>query len=286
MAKRYIDPTRTALIRRRFEKEMRRRFNIIKRAIKEAVVEKDVFGIKESSPDTVKVLFNVEAEAFRFLTDAKKVEAFRDWLQNEIDQNLLTAVGGIEGQPWTAEYVESAYRKGRLRAFFDVRKKDYPPGTPEYAAAEAEYMRAAFFPGEMMSKIALVSTRAFEQLRGITGTMSQQISRVLADGLAHGWDVDQITREMTKIVGDITRKRAMLIARTEVIHAHAEGQLDGLEQLGIYKVTVQVEILTAGDERVCVECAELEGEILSIDEARGIIPLHPNCRCAWQPIIE
>lgn len=286
MAKRSIDPTRTALIRKTFAKEMRKRFKSISDIITEAVVDLDVLGLagpRSAMHFDLNTL--VEEKVFEFLTDAKKVDAFRDWLQGQIDEKLLTAVGGIEGQPWTAPFIESAYRKGRLRAFFDVRKKDYPPGSPEFEAAQIEYMRAGFFPGEMTSKIALLATRSFEQLRGITAIMSQNISRVLADGLAHGWDIDKMALEMRKVVRDITRKRAVMIARTEVIHAHAEGQLDGYEQLGIFEVSVLVEILTAGDDRVCKECAELEGEVFTIEEARGIIPLHPNCRCAWDPII-
>ena len=40
---------------------------------------------------------------------------------------------------------------------------------------------------------------------------------------------------------------------------------------------------TAGDERVCPECGGWEGIKMTIEEARGMIPLHPNCRCDWLP---
>ena len=35
--------------------------------------------------------------------------------------------------------------------------------------------------------------------------------------------------------------------------------------------------------RVCPDCGGYEGEIFTVDEAEGIIPLHPNCRCCWIP---
>jgi len=40
---------------------------------------------------------------------------------------------------------------------------------------------------------------------------------------------------------------------------------------------------TAGDERVCPLCEPLDGTVMTIEEARGLIPRHPNCRCMWVP---
>ena len=111
------------------------------------------------------------------------------------------------------------------------------------------------------------------------------MGRALADGLSRGQGPKVIARDLQKVLGKNTRTRALVIARTEVIHAHAEGQLDSLELLGVDKVSAQVEFSTAGDDRVCSQCADLEGSTYTIDEARGIIPIHPNCRCAWIPVI-
>jgi hypothetical protein len=44
-----------------------------------------------------------------------------------------------------------------------------------------------------------------------------------------------------------------------------------------------VTILTAGDDRVCDECDSLEGLTFTIEEARRLIPVHPNCRCVFVP---
>ena len=40
---------------------------------------------------------------------------------------------------------------------------------------------------------------------------------------------------------------------------------------------------TAGDDRVCPLCGPLEGSVMTVKEARGLLPRHPNCRCAWIP---
>lgn len=44
------------------------------------------------------------------------------------------------------------------------------------------------------------------------------------------------------------------------------------------------EVRTAGDELVCPVCEDIEsGGPYTIDEARSLIPAHPNCRCAFVP---
>lgn len=67
------------------------------------------------------------------------------------------------------------------------------------------------------------------------------------------------------------------------IRAHAEGQLDALERLGVTSVGVAVEWSTAGDDRVCPLCRPLEGVVYKVSEAHGLLPRHPRCRCAFLP---
>jgi hypothetical protein len=45
-----------------------------------------------------------------------------------------------------------------------------------------------------------------------------------------------------------------------------------------------VNVLTAGDDDVCQDCEDIAAEgPYDIDEARDLIPAHPNCRCAFVP---
>jgi SPP1 gp7 family putative phage head morphogenesis protein len=113
--------------------------------------------------------------------------------------------------------------------------------------------------------------------------MGTQLSRILANGLLQGSSPYEIAREMTKTISGLSNSRAMSIARTETIAAHAEAQLNAFKELGIKEVGLKVEWSTAGDELVCPQCEPLEGIVLTIDEARGLIPLHANCRCMWIP---
>ncbi|HUS88036.1 MAG TPA: minor capsid protein, partial [Desulfosporosinus sp.] len=241
--------------------EMNRRFAMLAKVIREALIKLDVLAIQ-----------NLQVREFQFKTDTGKVEAFRDWLQQQIDANILTVEG--TGKPWTYTYIDSAYKKGLERAYFETKK---------FTEQDDVFLRTSFFAPEMTSKLELVSLRAFEELKGISAHVSQMLNRILAQGLADGSHPREIAKDMTDQISSITKQRARVLARTEIIRAHAEGQLDGYENLGIKEVTGAVEWATAGDDRVCVSCESMEGELFSIKEARGLIPLHPNCRCAWLP---
>ena len=47
---------------------------------------------------------------------------------------------------------------------------------------------------------------------------------------------------------------------------------------------VLVNVLTAGDDLVCQDCEDIAGDgPYDLDTAKGLIPAHPNCRCAFVP---
>jgi hypothetical protein len=76
---------------------------------------------------------------------------------------------------------------------------------------------------------------------------------------------------------------AELIARTEANRSFNEGNLDALRQAEIERV----QWLLASDAcPQCVAAADIAtgekfGKVLTIGEASGQIPVHPNCRCTW-----
>jgi hypothetical protein len=58
----------------------------------------------------------------------------------------------------------------------------------------------------------------------------------------------------------------------------------GLIEAAEEEEVVLVGVLTAGDDKVCQDCEDIaEGGPYEIDEARELIPAHPNCRCAFIP---
>lgn len=238
---------------------------------------------------------------FRFNTDAEKVKAFQSWLKAQV-QSTLT--GKSEEAMWK-RYAEEGLRKGAGRAFEDTTRAERALGDAldsaassggsaarEVADASAKldfyrgskdaFLRSSFAQPVAVDKIKLLAGRSFDEMEGVTGEMSLKMSRALTDGLVEGKSPREVARDLNDVV-DLAEGRTLVIARTEIIRAHAEGQLMAMDELGVEEVGVAVEWATAGDDRVCDLCAPLEGVVLKIDEARGMLPRHPNCRCAWLP---
>ncbi len=280
-----IDPTRTILLRRQFVADMVRRFKIVSKNIQELIVDDDALGLITKEPINFNIATNqqVEKQAWRFQTNTQKIKSYRKWLQQQFDAEVLTSVSGISDKPWLSTYIESSYKKGVTRSYTEFNASELASSKDFYEGGKAQFLIDSFSAPEAQAKIELLYTRAFTELEGITKAMDQQMSRILADGLTQGYGINKIARNLRNNVTNLTNTRAKVLARTEIVRAHAEGQLDAFERLGVEEVGIQAEWITAGDDRVCQFCAEMEGTVWTIEEARGLIPAHPNCRCAWIP---
>ena len=257
---------------------MKRRFKKVKKDIWNLVVTIDAFGMKEEVTPIVSL-----NQRFAFQTDANKIASFQVWLATQVDQGILFVEDTTE--PWMNEYVESAYKRGAVRGYTQVR--GVAGGTEAEAFFEAgtkaEFLTSMFAGAESVARLESLFTRSFLLLKGVTDTMDSQLSIILAQGLADGLNPVAVARNMMKAIDKLEKIRALAIARTEIIRAHAEGQLDSFEKLGVEEVGVLAEWSTAGDDKVCEQCDALNNVVLTVKEARGMIPRHPNCRCSWIP---
>ena len=94
---------------------------------------------------------------------------------------------------------------------------------------------------------------------------------------------DRLIEDRGKIKLTISKdKRAKIIARTEVTRVANEGSIRSFKKEDIGKL----EFVTRRDSKVDPDCTSLDGQIFNINETGGIIPLHVNCRCTWEPIQE
>jgi SPP1 gp7 family putative phage head morphogenesis protein len=273
---RRIDPTQTTVLRNKFASEFYKRFRMIKGFINESIVTNDIFELKKLRTQQA-----LSSEEFIFLTDPQRIQEFMEWLQREvydgvyelyIDNINASNQQVISGQWWPDAYIREAYEKGISHSvsYLSTLLAD---DSFEFLRNSPVHVREA----------QMLYTRVYEELKGITSAMSQQIARILSDGIIAGENPNRLARAINKAIDDIGIRRARLLARTEIIRAHAEGTLNNFELARLENVELQAEFLTAGDDRVCPICSALSGKIYSIKEARGIIPVHPNCRCTWLP---
>ena len=84
--------------------------------------------------------------------------------------------------------------------------------------------RQTFFV-RAMERFALTETAA--RIAGITETSKAFVRTVLAKATAEGWGIEKIGRAMRQGWNVLTRRRAVVIARTELTSAAAQGALAG-----------------------------------------------------------
>lgn len=277
--RRLPDPTNTTTIRRAFEADMMRRFKRLRRSIMETIVKNDAFGLRGAP------VANEPGRQFQFAFPraSDKVSSFMEWLYAEQAASVLEVQRGAPlrsaaERAWSNVYIDSAYQRGIRQAGQELRAAG--------ANVSDRYLDTAFNLPVHADRVGLIYTRVYSDLKGVTDAMDAQISRVLAQGLAEGLGPMEMARNIVDRVDRIGITRARTIARTEVIAAHAEASLNSYEEAGLEGVAVSAEFVTVGDNAVCPECEDLEGKTFLIDEARGMIPVHPNCRCAFIPVIE
>lgn len=305
-----IDPSRTISLRHRFVADMNRRFFRLLSDIREAVVQLDVFGL--STPQ--RLAFNASGlhpGQFNFPRNDRKVEEFVGWLAGKNEEYILSggaagirAIGDISGDAskarssWMKAYLDSAYQTGIRRARQELKKLGVEI---DDGSLGGNPIRVAFNSPVHVDRVGLIYTRAYTSLKSITTEMESAISDVLALSLAEGRNPREIARTLDKtitgsgetlsIVDSLgrripSRRRAEMLARTEVIRAHHAANMGEYRSANALGIKVLAEHLTAGDGRVCPICAPKNGVKYTLDEAEYIIPVHPQCRCVAIPYIQ
>lgn len=293
------DPTRTQSLRNAFVRDMDRRFLQLKRQIKQAIVDQDCFGMKQTGVFTTNVEGLPGQGAFAFDRSAKKVEEFMIWLNGQVDKGILQigtlaqAGTGVE-DAWTNLYIQDSYKRGLQRARYEMKNAGLTVPTMDATGGIAASMSTPFH----IDRVGLVYSRTFQELKGITAAMDSQISRVLAQGIADGDGTKLLARKLLATVsgpvGDLgitdslgrfipAQRRAQTLARTEVIRAHHVAMMTEYENWAVDGLIVHAEWVTAGFD-VCPICAALEGRVFTLAEIKGMIPAHPNCRCIAVPV--
>lgn len=304
--RKYYDPTRTTGLRNAFTRAMQRRFKELSTAIAIGVYKNDCFGLTKP-PHSLNVhqITPPPSGAFAFARSQMKLSKFMEWLQRQVEAGILTVrdleqIGtGVEAI-WTNKFLFDSYKRGVMRARDEMIRAGMDIPTIEETGGP---MMAVSLPFHI-DRLGLIYTRFFGDLKGITDAMDSQISRILAQGLADGDGARLLARKLVATIngtgmGDLgitdtlgrfipAERRAMLLARTEIIRAHHLATIQEYRNWGLLNIKVQAEWKTAGDDRVCEKCASMEaaGRIYTLDEIEPLIPLHPQCRCIALPYIE
>lgn len=292
-AKRW-DPTFTSPIVRSWNAEVNRRVAAFYRDARQSVIKDDDYELF----DEVKT----NAKKYEFLTSAEKLRTFREWIDERLRLHFLDIIPGpsmkiYAGQWWANKYVLSAYKKGMIRAAKEMKAKGFkqfrnliPAGLP---TTIEQWATIALTAPVHLDRVALVFSRTFEDMKGVCDATAKSLSDCLADGMVGGKNPYEMAAEIKKRT-DMTATRARMVARTETIRAHHVASINTYREAGLEGVEIVAELATVSrgkgnyeEMNVCPECAALEKKTqenpMPLDEAEGLIPVHPNCRCVAIP---
>jgi SPP1 gp7 family putative phage head morphogenesis protein len=292
--KRSIDPTHTTALRNLFSREMLHRFDEIIKVIKKSVIENNCFGFTDVI--TYQDVVSTQWQEFGYDNSQNKIAKFIEWLQKQVDISLLNKA--LFATVWFNKYLLDAYQRGVIRARQELIKAGYKVPTIE----ETGGIDIVIANPLHLDRMGLEFARVLSDLKGVTDQMASFMSRVLAEGFINGDSPSLIARKLVAVingegVGDLgltdslgrfipARLRAEMIARTEIIRAHHLATIQEYRNWAVLGVIVKAELVTAGDERVCGKCLELEqGGPYTLDEAEKMIPVHPFCRCCVIPVV-
>lgn len=271
------DPTRTTTLRRVFSQALLTRMSMLSQKLSKVVGDENALGLQLGTP------FEVTNTRWAFHSTTEQMKAFMSWFMAEAGDLLYPN----DENSWWREYVQAAYLQGAGNTL------------KKYGAKASRFAREAFNNTVQIERVKVLAARVLSELKNVTHDMATKMQRVLLDGVAQGQSPREVAKHLSDTVEGIGKNRANMIAQTETVRAHASGQLDSLENLGMQNVGVQVEWSTSGlgktrvigkgknkrggNPSPCKVCRPMKGTVFTIEQARGLIPRHPWCRCSWVP---
>ena len=289
------DPTRTHYLRARMRAEGDKRWQNFARTVREALTKMDLMG---------------QQGIGQLAHAGNKTEACAAWMRAELQHKVFGFNGG-----WMRPYVQQAAQlagrhaaesapggqvdSGRtaqmealavseLRGIVEVAQQQITRAvTHSLMASSTQFRTANQVAGivrkmrqrtRAMSEYVVGKTYSAATLSAFRGAGVTQVG-VVPERIRHSsllkradalTDAPRGGRE-----GPVSRggRSASTIARAEQVQEELETALPE-----------QVDVLTAGDNLVCPVCEEIaENGPYDLEEAEGLIPAHPWCRCAFVP---
>jgi SPP1 gp7 family putative phage head morphogenesis protein len=98
-------------------------------------------------------------------------------------------------------------------------------------------------------------------------------------GIVQGLSPREVARRVSESLDGVSRKRALVISRTEVLGAYREATIESYRQRS--KVVKKWRWTASRNSRTCPMCLAMDGKLFDLEVPFGS---HPNCRCTPVPI--
>lgn len=214
--------------------------------------------------------------------------------EEEDERDAARAIDAADWAPIAraaATEFEAVARDGAHRTLLTLGVSDDESITSQTfdEAVEAARARAAELVGKSWDEDGELIDNPDADM-AITETLREEIRGAVAEALEAGDSASELSGRIEELAG-FSAARAEMVARTEIIRSHAQGQLSALRESGVVD---KKGWSVSGEATVCDDCQanEDEGAIdLDDDFPNGGDPVdappgHPLCECVLVAVIE
>ena len=274
-------PSRMATTQDNFRKEIERRFKALRDALSLLIEERNELDlpanqIDESGPNGPRDIVQQSpadiVDDFEFSTRAGREASFQTWWEDAVESSLIEPIDRdaiLNGEHYSAAHLDNGYKKGIKWA--DPRLKEFGVDIDDVDVA------TTFELPIHQDTARTLYTRTYGQLESVAEHTEQEVARILTDEVAAGEGPRSIARTLTNEVQSIQRTRGRMVARTEVMNAHAYATGNRYQEYGVEWAN----IITF---EPCSQCVEFrDGGPYPVREVQSALPIHPNCVCAMVP---
>jgi hypothetical protein len=295
------DPTGTLDIRTRYKTLIDQRWRKFLRYARAVIIDQDMMGLENKVQQTPLGM------AMNALPPDSRVRAFQSWVDTTLNRVVLE-----NDAAYLDPMVQGTYNRAIKRAM-RLTNSTAIPGDGKNVVAHLQQLSLVELQGidEAVSQrvVRLAANATLDRVipaelyrqvvvavQQVGMTRTRALVEVMVAKTHSTATLDQFAAAGVKRVGLIPEsmpgKRLKDAARpVDPAPARRGTSASTIGRIAREEARVEskfkaeeVEVLTAGDDLVCPECEEISADgPYTIDEARSLIPAHPNCRCAFVP---
>ncbi len=189
--------------------QLRKRYTSIKRSVREL--------ISTFNPTIV-----TNAAVYEYQLDAQRYNSINLFLQQLLYGELLDNPQGVfTNRWWLNANINSAYTDGTsdaLQSSKNIAVADIV-GVEISQQVRSTQLEQIVFSQGFQSRVGLLRSRVFEEMKGLTDSTKTDLANTLARGMAAGKGVKALTKDVMKRV-DVSFSRSKRIVRTEILNAY------------------------------------------------------------------
>lgn len=258
-----LDPGGIAPFQKEYQKRIWEQFRDIKGAVRKTVDRNDALRLSRN-----------QQPRSRF--DEPVQDNFMAWFDrvvNELDPSEYD------------QFIEQAYRRGLIHADLELQRAGMMSESvlPEMAGGATALTAVGLIINRPRHRDSVdrFKSRNRRALRKIMQDVISDVDRELLNEVSSGSTKRQVANSLNETIDEVGITRGRTTALHETSFAASEAILERFEENGVDEVELKAEYRSAADSQVCPICEPFHRDTMSVDEARGMIPQHPGCRCIW-----